>query len=84
MLFYYKGNVTVEEYENFCGKNKTSADKSVFLFPGNQSHHGAKHNLYSVKSGGGLARVAGELGQKGLPVLRAYPESRWLRPFPNE
>ncbi len=56
-------------YRKFCSDNNTSAEQSVFLFPGNKSHHGDAHNLYSIKSGAGLASVAGQLGQKELPVL---------------
>jgi hypothetical protein len=68
-LLYYYGWANYLNYVKFCEKNGTTPDKAVFLFPGNASHHGKNHNLYTKKGGGGLAAFSGELGDKGLPVL---------------
>lgn len=68
-LLYIKGFVDHETYETFCNRNNTTPENAVFIFPGNPSHHGPTHNLYSKKSGGGIAAFTGSLGDKGLPVL---------------
>lgn len=68
-ILYLSGKVDKNGYINLCENNKIEAEKAVFIFPGNTGHHGSKHNLYSVKSGSGLAIPAGELGRDGFPVL---------------
>lgn len=63
---------TLESFNSACTKNEKSYDDSrptVFIFAGNKGHHQQKHNLYSRKSGGGLAEVADRLGEMGAPTL---------------
>ncbi len=52
------------------GTNKTLDKKTVFIFPGNMSHH-QDHTLFSSKSGGGLGEKAGNLSRQPdpFPVL---------------
>lgn len=60
---------TVNDYERICNSNKLSPKKVVFIFPGNNTHHTPKVNLFTVKSGGGLATVALFIGKVGYPTL---------------
>lgn len=71
MGIYYIENYleNVDTITAFCDKKSIDPKKAVFLFPGNKTHHGDKSNLYSIKSGGGLASIAGQWGNKGYPTL---------------
>lgn len=64
------GTVNLSTFRTFCqNKNITDPQKAVFLFPGNNTHHGAGTSLYSVKGGGNLAGIAETLGNTGIPTL---------------
>ncbi|RUQ81873.1 hypothetical protein [Legionella septentrionalis] len=73
ILFIKQSTITLKSYEEFC-KHQNHEEifkhrKYVFIFPGNETHHGGAHNLYSVKGGAGLAALARVLGHAGWPVL---------------
>ncbi len=64
-----QGRITAESFQQSCIENGINPHQAVFIFPGNISHHGAYHTLYSKKYGGGLGIPAGELGELGIAVL---------------
>ncbi|MDF1677183.1 MAG: hypothetical protein P1U32_00605 [Legionellaceae bacterium] len=66
-IIYIQGKVNRQSYESLCNTN--NAHPCVFIFPGNKSHHTKNTTLYSIKSGGGLAHAANELGHAKYPVL---------------
>jgi hypothetical protein len=68
---YINGWVDIKSYQQTCHDNghDFAEKKCVFIFPGNSGHHTACTTLFSVKDGGGLAKVAGDLGQAGYPTL---------------
>ncbi len=68
-MLYVEGPINVNSFEQRCRQNGLEPNKVVFLFPGNDGHHGPQTTLFSIKSGGGLASLAGANGQKGYPVL---------------
>lgn len=68
-LLHLLGWIDFPTYNRFCTDNHSTPENCVFIFPGNTTHHGNKHNLYSQKRGGGLAAFAMQLGGKELPVL---------------
>ncbi len=68
-LHYFSEWVSRASVDKFCCYKGLDAKKTVFIFPGNGGHHSSSHNLYSFKSGGGLAIPAGQLGRLGRPVL---------------
>jgi hypothetical protein len=43
--------------------------KCVFIFPGNDTHHTKSTTLFSVKVGGGLAKIATDIGNADYPTL---------------
>ena len=59
----------MRDFERLCSEHALDPKQVVFLFPGNISHHQTGTNLFSIKTGGGLANLAREIGQKGYPVL---------------
>lgn len=67
---FMSGGVNVSNFKKFC-KDEKIADpkKAVFIFPGNDGHHGGNNSLFSIKSGGGLAKAADELGNAGIATL---------------
>lgn len=69
MTCYYfsETRITLNSYRKYCSENNIKYP--VFIFPGNRSHHSSNHNLYSIKSGAGLASLAENIGRAGLPVL---------------
>ncbi|MDF1758640.1 MAG: hypothetical protein P1U74_10150 [Legionellaceae bacterium] len=68
-MIYFQGVIDSKAYEVFCTYNSLDIDRAVFIFPGNYSHHTEESTLYSIKTGGGLAAVAEELGLIGVPTL---------------
>ncbi len=65
-FIYIQGRVTLESYKRIASAYE---EPTVFIFPGNASHHKPGTTLYSVKTGGGLAAAAGQIGTAGYPVL---------------
>ncbi|MDX2164029.1 MAG: hypothetical protein SFW07_01265 [Gammaproteobacteria bacterium] len=65
-----QGKVEVATYkQNLQAKAEgTAPEKSAFIFPGNDGH-AAQNDIHEVKSGGGLAAAAGELGKAGIGTL---------------
>lgn len=61
--------INADNFEKICEQHGVDPKKTVFIFPGNPGHHGKNSTLFSNKSGGGLGVPAGELGDKGYPVL---------------
>lgn len=68
-LLFLQGRLNFESFTRFCKQYQIDPEKTVFIFPGNPSHHSANQTLYSKKAGGGLAHVAYELGEHGIPTL---------------
>lgn len=68
-LHYISGRIDENSFQQFCERQKIDPQKAVYIFPGNNGHHGKNHNLYSYKNGAGLAVLAGQLTAKGRPVL---------------
>lgn len=68
-MLYFLGIITLENYKIFCEYNNLTLEKTVFIFPGNIKHNLEQDNLFSIKSGSGLAEVAEKLGKNGSPTL---------------
>src|SRR5438105_2543886 len=62
------GSITLDSFEAAIPQT-VPPYHTVFIFPGNNTHHTKSTTLYSIKEGGGLAAVAGEIGTAGHPVL---------------
>lgn len=62
--------ITVEAYKQNLEEKAAGTDphKSAFIFPGNDTH-AATNNIHGKKSGGGIAVVAGELGDANIGTL---------------
>ena len=69
MIIYIQGHIDVSVFQKTANEHGLDTTKLVFIFPGNNTHHGANTNLFSIKRGGGLAKPAGQLGELGYPVL---------------
>lgn len=83
-IIYQEGLLDLEKFQEVCGER---AKKTALIFPSNKSHHEADVTPVSVKSGGGLARVAKALGLArfltvGLPTTDMQ---KWQRmpPMPT-
>ena len=55
-------------YLGFCIENRLNPANTVFVFPGNPTHH-LSHTAFSIKTGRGLARLAYDITNAGYPAL---------------
>lgn len=63
------GDITVASYKYFCEQRDLKPRDTIFVFPGNKSHHKPDVTITTVKSGSGLAKVAKILGEAGYPTF---------------
>ncbi|KTD32016.1 DUF5617 domain-containing protein [Legionella israelensis] len=68
-LYLIDGQINIENYKQYCQNHKIKPENAVFIFPGNASHHTKESTLFSIKSGGGLARAAAQIGREGYATL---------------
>lgn len=75
-IFATKISATKQNYPTYLKSSLSDTtvniaeEDTVFIFPGNTGHNSQPHqNLYTIKSGGGLARVSNDLGARGLATL---------------
>ncbi len=60
----------VTDYHSLNTEHKKKHDKDlVLIFPGNPNHHCSGVGLFSIKVGGGLAKLAESVGKEGKPTL---------------
>lgn len=64
-----KGGVDNNTLKKLADKNSIAPKDLVLVFPGNPTHHGDKHTLYSQKSGAGLADAAANWSAAHKPTL---------------
>lgn len=69
LMYYFQGQISATTFEAFCTEKGFEPKKTVFLFPGNPTHHTPETTLFSKKVGSGLASVAAAIGEKGYPTL---------------
>lgn len=70
-VFYFKTadrRFTKSDLLTHVGGNE-KLRKTIFIFPGNPEHHSENTTLLSQKTGGGLAKLAEDLGADGYPCL---------------
>ncbi len=67
-IIYVEGALSAKRIKAVCDQHGLSPKKTVFLFPGNNTHH-QESTLFSLKTGGGLANTAAEHGTLGGPTL---------------
>lgn len=71
------GRITSESFINKCKQVGINPENVVYIFPGNDSHHGKEQNApYTIKGGLNLAALAGELGRLNYPTL-SLPTTFW-------
>lgn len=84
IYLYSDAKLEPDKYLNlfidFCKDNKYDVRQTVFIFPGNQTHHSPKQTLFSAKSGRGLAECAGKLGWHGIATLSLPTLDRTVKP----
>jgi hypothetical protein len=68
-IYTHQGMLSAADYAEVCRHKGIDPSETVFLFPGNRSHHAPGITLFSPKTGGGLARVAHDLGKLNYATL---------------
>lgn len=68
-IIYIQDSVSVDSFERESRAVGLDPKQVIFLFPGNSSHHRPGITMFSVKSGGGLANAANQLGREGYATL---------------
>jgi hypothetical protein len=69
-MHYMTGFITPRHLVNFAQNQSLEPETPVvFIFPSNPSHHTSTTTLYNIKKGGGLAKLAWDLGEQGIATL---------------
>ncbi|TAL65068.1 MAG: hypothetical protein EPN84_02165 [Legionella sp.] len=69
MLLFLEGRIDRRVFEKFCENENLDPKTVIFLFPGNDGHHRLGTDLFTIKSGAGLAHASYEIGSAHYPTL---------------